>query len=409
MSFQNNFGSLFFRFDKPFYSPGGQVNGLIQLNASIPLVGASQLVVHAKGVARVKALQLQHYTENNAQGHPVNKTRHVPHQAEKVEFEMTIPVQSFPGTVPPGNYQYPFSFPLPAGLPASTSWQQGEEYIHVDYVLEAILKTAIPNSQLFTVQQQLIVANQQTEASVGQQRKEKSYVIGGCCCSKYGQVNLIVYFEKNDYLVGETATLIFEADNSKGEAQAGTIQAVFRQYVKINTPGYTDNNQKDIHWESLPGPEPGQGFMGQAGAKRVQLRLVDKSGSNLPASARSSLFSIEYALIGRILQTACCSCSGTEGDLELPLIIRKMETNPMMSPTMTPGVSPGGVPVNYVPQMQGQIPPGFAGGQNPQGFSGGQVPPAGQLPPGFSPAGPVNNTSYPVPPQGGMPPQQAKF
>lgn len=158
-------GAFNIQFDKNAYHPGDQVNGFIFLNLhDVKKTNTIYMVVN--GVEETKLVESKYMTQdeymrsyryhgknteywgysrygNNmhakydfwdsiehtnrragTDGAQETRLVHLDHYQYKVVFSHMFPIYVFPQQyIPPGQYQFPFSFTLPVGMPASFNYE----------------------------------------------------------------------------------------------------------------------------------------------------------------------------------------------------------------------------------------------------------------------------------------------
>lgn len=136
-------GSIYCQTDKAYFMAGEQITGNIYLNLTMSYP-ASSLEIEVKGKEKLKWTTRENRQVNN-EGNQRNEFVDVHHKNEKKVITFKSPVFYFPGGMaPPGQYTFPFSFALPANIPASLYWNGTDNgRAKIKYKLKASLEPTI--------------------------------------------------------------------------------------------------------------------------------------------------------------------------------------------------------------------------------------------------------------------------
>jgi len=337
-----NLGSMYIRMDRGEYSPGDTVSGTILLDLFTPF-NHNQVWITVAGVEQTSLVETlpqnnDQANTNNRHGH--NHERYRRHSDHNFFFNYKIPVHTFGGMfIPNGQYSFPFSFVLPPGLPSTFdySFNVGQEpcYAKVSYELRASLENpssrgspSLSHTQVLSVNQGALLGGEST-------RKELNQHVKSCCCIDKGHAKIISYFEKAEYVPGETAYLVSEVDNTKSKAKINSIDGIFRQKLRLQARGFVYPLQIDLNKLSLPGIEPGQARLGEQ-ALRLALHLVSNSKqqtfntrtntSTIQPTCRGKLIQNEYFIVNRLHMDACVCC-GEHPNCTMQLNVRNPSIN----------------------------------------------------------------------------------
>jgi hypothetical protein len=301
------FGDIHVQFDKDSYAPGDQVNGSICLNLytnypsnTVYLMIAG--VEETKLVEEVWVTRDEYYSKYRYHGRDYNywgyskyrtnfrarydywdsiETHHrraggegqqerrrilLDHYQYKPVFNHKFPVYQFNSVfIPAGQYQFPVSFVLPQGMPASFNHEFTDCgrscFADISYTMVASLDFAnfgfgqVSNKQNFIVNQAIKGDGTTRSANIQKQVKD-------CCCIDKGNVKIKAYFERSDYQSGENAAIIAEIDNSECQHDIDHINGVFRQYLTITAGRYTKTISHELNKVRLEGIKAGSKNVG---------------------------------------------------------------------------------------------------------------------------------------------------
>src|SRR3990167_4476911 len=302
-----NVGSIFVRLDKGEYAPGEQVTGTVLVDL-LSNFGTNQIWLTLVGVEQVKLVE----EIRTGTGAEERKTHN--HKFEdNWFFSHKIPIYTFPSAfVPSGQYSIPFSFMLGPGLPSTFKYEfkmHGFDcYAATNYELMASLESigfgaqSLRQTIAFNVNQPVVVGD-------ASQRKELTQNVTSCCCFGKGSSKITTYFEKSDYIPGETAYLITEADNTQCTVKIDKISARFRQHLTLQAQGFTHRINHDLNSLDAPGIGPGE-KRDAHNALRLAVPLTASSGRGIiQPTSRGKLIINEYELANYLHMDACICCS----------------------------------------------------------------------------------------------------
>ena len=344
-----NLGSIYVRLDKGEYSPGDQVSGTILLDLYSPFQQGNQIWLTLAGVEQTRLVEVKKIPGDNNQ----DIEEKIEHAEMNFFFNQKIPVYAFPSAyIPPGQYSFPFSFALQTGIPSSFQYKfkVGLEdcFARVSYEMQASLEAlgidtpSLAFSIPFNVNQPVGLSNNNT-------RKEMEAKVDSCCCIDKGVSKITSYFEKTEYIPGEMAFLITEADNTNCKAAISGIQAEFAQSLKFTAKGYTHQITNSLNSMNLSGIGPGETRLGPNALRlQVQLSMNARFKENCPMlqpTCRGKLVSNEYYLVNTLSMDACICC-GDHPNCRLQLNVRNpsLEYSPWSG--MPAAWSPQVMPVN---------------------------------------------------------------
>jgi hypothetical protein len=208
----------------------------------------------------------------------------------------------------PGQYSYPFTFQVPAGIPGTYGHESGyhsnRAECSVTYMLyaELVLNDVQPGQQgmigrsmcpIVIMQQARTPYNYNMEANI------TNKVTTWCCCNK-GNVGVNCTFEKDVVRIDEAVTMRFNIDNSNSKIGIKTVKAVLKRklFLKTNS-GLSTYRETNMITLPLPGCDKEQ----KIDEKIVRFDLSVARDIGTPANLGAAL--AEFA--GKIQQT----CNGS--------------------------------------------------------------------------------------------------
>ena len=323
-------GSIFIQLPKVTYLPGEQLNGIMYIEVTAP-IPTSLVTLQISGREDVKLREVRTTTEKYGNVEETITT-YYDHYGENQLFNYEFPISlSDTGSMAVGQYQVPFSLILPERLPASFSyyWFELGAQCHGDigYNVRAFiqyggfmgffqsnLKTNVP----FIINQPQVYEN---GAICGQLSKK----ISGVCRSK-GEVKMKSYFEKNNYLAGETANLITEVDSSDLNCDIKCFKGQFMQHILLQTRTFNKFLTFKLSQINIPGTKAGSKHVGDK-ALKYPVQLVNcATGAYVQPSAYGSLVQNRYILKSRaeIKSGLCCQTNPTI-EIEVNIFNKQME------------------------------------------------------------------------------------
>jgi len=226
---------------KPSYVSGETVTGTINLNCmrQFPSTG---VYVSVKGVEKTyweedhtRQVQDGHYED----GRPRYRIEHytVKRKGENKFFDQKICIHPWPGFCHPGQYQWPFSFKLPDGLPGvfeEEGHRWGIKYkaktkYRIKGEVECSDGSEIKHKQKFILYERLL-------SSIEPQMREQTSNIYVCCCLNRGSVTMKCSFDKNAYVPGETAQVLCNVHN-ESTSEITAIKTSLMRRVRFKAKG----------------------------------------------------------------------------------------------------------------------------------------------------------------------------
>jgi hypothetical protein len=319
-------GSMYVRLDKGEYVPGEQVSGVINLNL-FAVFNQGVIYLTAAGVEQVKLVEII----KTGAGTDAKEEKKW-HNDRNFFFNNRFPVHHFQGGfLAAGQYSFPFSFVLPTGLPSSFSYKFTKDheacFAMTSYEISATLGSAAGPALSFSLP---LSVNQPQIFSNPSQRMEMNQEVTHCCCVAKGRAKITSYFEKNEYVPGETAFLITEADNMHSQAAINHIKGEFRQVVRLKAGAFEHSVSNSLCELKTPGIQPGEQRIGP-NAIRLEVPLINKNPNQwdknqsknnvVQPTSRGKLINNEYYLVNTLEMDACICC-GEHPNCKLQLNIR---------------------------------------------------------------------------------------
>lgn len=320
-------GSIYIRLEKGDYFPGEQVSGTILLDLYTNW-RHDRVYLTIVGIEQTRIVERVQEQKEGGGGDFKNQV----YEDQNTFFSNQVPVFVFPsGTIPAGQFSFPFSFILKNGIPSSFNYlydDYGEKcYATVVYEMRASLESsdnaepALQYSVPFNVSQPAIIGQ-------GHTRKEIIENVKSWCCIDKGQSKIVGYFEKKEYIVGEKAYMVAEVDNSKCTTEIKHIEGSFTQSLEIRARGKSKYITRKINTYTLPGIGPGETRTGE-NALRIELTAgtgSEQSDSKIQSTCTSRLITNHYYLEVKSEMDACICC-GSHPSASLQLNLR----NPPLS------------------------------------------------------------------------------
>jgi hypothetical protein len=273
----SRFGTFFVQLECHNYSHGQQVNGVVMLDlrANFP---SSNITIKLEGKEKTKFWKSrQVYSHTDSEGRTHYRTEWYPvfgrHRIMNYEF----PIAAFNGGfVPAGQYQLPFSFQLPSGIPNTfhKKWTDYSDcYAKIHYELKSKLQSSY-GKELLKFKQPFSINNSLSAPIASKAVKVDKEVVCFCCCSK-GRVKLNSYFEKNAYQPGETCFMVAEVENETS-VKINHLKAVFFQHINVVANGWWGTQSKswnhNLSVDYGGSYEPKTSRVGE-NAERIQVNL----------------------------------------------------------------------------------------------------------------------------------------
>lgn len=238
--------------DKPAYYAGETMTGRVMAHVVSPIT-CDEVVV--KIAAKTKVKWDEERAETIFEGEGENRTsRTVWHHEERKTkdkiFKQTIVVSRVTATLMPGDWAWPFSFPIPAGLPGimkySKSVKSHDPAFHEKLKTEASIvftcKAAVNTRGVFSrdlkARQELVVNPYFDWAKLVPQAVLKKGEVYWCCCIPQGEITLDCKFDKAAYAAGETAQISAAIKNDSACNVSNMLVKLMRVITLVDDHGH---------------------------------------------------------------------------------------------------------------------------------------------------------------------------
>ena len=288
----------------------------------------------------------------------------MPHHGRNEFFAVKVEVYNFGGQVMPGQYQFPFSFVLPHGLPGifeATSTERSHAHIkykvHTECDVKGFFKRDICHHQQLVVQQRLL------SAITGIQTTAEENVTC-CCCVNKGSASLSARADKNSYVAGEIAQIICNIAN-KSEEGFSRVSVELKRRLTLRSNGGARHYSTDVvARQDYAGVQANEV---RDGANPLMLALP-LNGREIYPSVESRLIHCEYIIDvifradGTFVSNLHVKVPVTIYAPQPPATVWVQQVPPGWSPQVMPGIQVQLPSINpgMLPQIQaGQPPPQY--------------------------------------------------
>jgi hypothetical protein len=171
------------RLDQDVVEAGNVLKGRVYLSVQSREQHAKGIHLVLKGEESVLIVR----RNGNEHGHHSGGDHVHNHTASSSILHMDVPLTSFPtGVVPPGQYEYPFEWPLPDNIPSTMHCGKGESSCTIEYQLTAYLYNSGSLSFLpdYSSTVTVTVAALSTEQVTPVQMDLEEFNIKSCCADR---------------------------------------------------------------------------------------------------------------------------------------------------------------------------------------------------------------------------------
>jgi hypothetical protein len=294
-SFSKN-NAVFIQTDRPVYHDGDAVQAVVCLNLTEP-VDVTEIECQLTGV------ESTYWTETR--DHGAGSHHYTTTETHGGTMQMLNVQVQLPGgnrRIPPGQYQWPIVWALPAGLPSSFRVGSGGDGAEVTYQISVVFHTpgffskSIRAVQVLTVRQLM-----PAPAVIVDQSAELQLI--SCCCFNRGSVNAHVRVDKDRCQPGEEVTVILDLDNGRSKLPVDGIElSLKREAVAYERPGCTGGETRRFFQELAKARHEGVPAF-TATQRRMMMRLpADLTPSMQGALIRCTYFVKVKLNIGRFVK-----------------------------------------------------------------------------------------------------------
>jgi len=290
--------SIYVQMDSPVATSGQMVTGNVYLNINSPNgFNSKGVFLEVEGYEETRFMT-QEFKTVEFEGGQRQESVDVRRQERKHFLHFRIPLHIWNGRLMPGQYIFPFSFVLPAGLPGSfleadVSRGWGDYMGQIFYRIEAecdhggFLGRDVKHSQNLVVHEQLLEAIQPTVVT-------KNANVKVCCCIDKGHIQMVASFDKNCYMPGETAFMMVAVDN-QSDVDVRSMHCKLKR--KLNLRAYGHQFQRTEVLQDLQHPGvPTRMVLTGDNSIRMELPLTDRQWGMIQPGARGNLVTCDYWL-----------------------------------------------------------------------------------------------------------------
>ena len=363
----------FIHLDKPYYSPGEQVNGTVSLLVNIE-IQATHLVLRLNGGELVHFVALNTGAgSTNADFSAVDENLNEPKDntlgsfnENHLFYDISNPIYNFhppdaesnlktpKAIIEPGQYQFPFSFRLGSDAPASFDykWKMKGHRCEatVTYILTAILEDKTTDTYLTGGGD--VLANtvmQVVPQGMGRPMNRKVQLeetVTDMCCMGKGSVKAAVLFDKDEYRIGGKAFLRVEVDNRRCQVDVRSIEAVLYQTLTFTAQGHQQSKTTELRKREVEGVKAGR-YASGVDTEEIELPISGKKNnfSDIQPSCDGKLVECKHRIEVTLKMAGCCANNPTlrldipvyelvHNNEDLPDFMQKSNWNPNTQPVI---------------------------------------------------------------------------
>ena len=318
--------------EKPFYNPGEQVNCIIYLVNPVPSPNC-RLVVEVRGQESCgfRYAYFEEVREYNPMYDP-NISPDDPSYSDRCDEFRTRRVERFKnlrqvypifeqkflaasGNLNAGQFQIPFSFKVPMGVPNSFAFKASvTDYAYVTYEVVTYFQSCIGFLNLRDRDQ--LIVKQQFAADYAIRERNDVFPLSACCSSK-GVMKLKAHFEKTVYQPGETANFLIQVDATDCSVPIHTVSGECTRNITVRC-----QNQSKT-WSTTVSKDVAQGLPAgsHSGVISLHPRIIAQENE---MSTRGKTVQCSYQLDAEC--NTNLSCGSANPTIRLPIIVCRMPT-----------------------------------------------------------------------------------
>lgn len=321
---------LYLQTNDAYYNPGAFVSGAVYLDIYRPIT-IYNVELRLRGTERVKWEELKSGPQTDA-----NKITEK--MKDKVSiFNTTNMLYGMAQTLPPGQYQFPFSFQLPDQIPGTFEIKHFDFEGRIRYTLTAVLncegRDPIKYRTDLVVRQRPTIANYNAPVTAEQEVCS--------CCSNKGRCTLICNFQSDTYQPGNDAVLMTTVDNSICTVDITNFAVTLKQNVNFRTrTGKTSSHTRNVRTNEFPGVPRHTSTRGKP--QLMTIRLEESSfehGKVIQPSVQGLMITCNYQLEVRPIFAVSCLCCSNFPMITVPMYIYAPELQNWIS-AIPQGFSP---------------------------------------------------------------------
>ena len=357
----------------PYYNPGSIVTGAVYLDVFRP-VTIYNAELRIRGTERVKWEELK----TNPQG-DANKITEKMKDKQQI-FDVSTLLQVGTASLPPGQYQYPFSFQLPDQIPGTFEIKHFDHDGRIRYSLIVSLNCG-GLAQPIKYRTELIVRQRPTIPNYNAPVTSDEEVC--VCFSNKGRCSMTCNFQSDTYQPGNDAMLMTTVDNKICTADIRNFTVGLIQYVNFRTrTGKVSDFTRTIRTKEFPGIQKNTSNQGNPQLMSIKLEESSfESGKLIQPSVDGTMIKCRYELKVVPVFDVPCSCCSRTPVITVPLYIYAPELQ-----NWIPAIPPGFKPKVFetcniiVPLSSMRLDINVSGGNIPMPFISGQITETSSLP-----------------------------
>ncbi len=250
-------GYIFLQTHQQTYYPQENVTGTLYMRITEMFEG-SNIEIEVKG--KEKAKWVEHHTRTERDG---DETRTV-HETIKRKKDRTIyhfkgPCFTFSAPCAEGDYQIPFAFTLPDGLPSSLHFQPHHHKANikasVKYTIRAIVNPHHGDKMKY---KQVLIVRERPFIAEGDIEKTDHANLKTWCCVDQGHSSIKTRFEKNTFYPNEHANCLVELDNSTCDLRMTGVTIAVEQRISLKADGHSLTDTFTLNSEHADGADARQ-------------------------------------------------------------------------------------------------------------------------------------------------------
>jgi hypothetical protein len=240
--------SVGLRTDQSSYTAGDTVTGRVYVNVTKQAQAAQALLLQIRGEEHAVVHHTTEERDDSTSTGAGSRTNHHYEEGHYVFLQLEYPLHSFPsGSIPPGQYEYPFSIHLPASknnsIPSSMHCRKGESYCEIKYELIASLRkpsSSSSSSRFMTSDPsstQTLTMNAAPpplmDPDTSLQLPREDVPVHNCCCVRSGTMALEVSLSQTILQPHDSVQVQFRCQN-QSTIKVRTVRVQLQQMVEWN-------------------------------------------------------------------------------------------------------------------------------------------------------------------------------
>ena len=210
-----------------FY-PGDRVSGVLHLDIAT--------AIECTGInLKLSGKEYVHWTEQRSSGSGKHRRTHTVHfNGVRQLFNFVLPIQEFRQAGFAGQYEFPFEFTLPEGIPGTFNFMQGSVTGLINYKLKGFcgvagfLKSNIKHTLALNV---LSRPMSMPQRMLGHTTGEVTV----CCCFNKGVVDIKFFTASDTYLQGQDIVVMASINNTTSVPVKGIVIELVSEVQLIST------------------------------------------------------------------------------------------------------------------------------------------------------------------------------